>query len=94
MRKEINVRIKTLYGKRKVFNFKCNISFHLSVLIDKIAAEEDKCCGSAEQLEKEKANEKNEKTEKLDKFEKMERFDKNSQYRLISSNVLFLFLLF
>lgn len=60
----------------------------MSVLIEKIAAEEDKCCGNPEQLEKEKANEKN---EKFDKFEKTEKFDKNSQYRLISSNVFFCF---
>lgn len=59
------------------------------MLFEKIASEEDKCCGNVDQIEKEKINEK---TEKLDKFDKMEKFDKNSQYRLISSNVFVLFI--
>ena len=75
-----------MYGKRKIFKFKCNITSHLSTLIDKIAAEEDKCCSNSEQISNEKI-EKIEKIEKLDKFDKIEKFDKNSQYRLISSNV-------
>lgn len=58
------------------------------MLIERIAAEEDKSCGSLDQLEKEKA-EKMDKLDKFEKIEKMERFDKNSQYRLISSKVFF-----
>jgi len=81
LRKEINIRIKTLYGKRKIFNFKCNITSHISSLIDKIGAEEDKCHLNSDQKKKER-------NEKIDKFEKMEKFDKNFQYRFITSNVI------
>ena len=89
MKKEINIRLKTLYEKRRTFNFKCNIESSISILLDKLALEEEKINGEQQSSEKEK-NEKIEKNETLKK-EKFERFDKNSQYRIISSNVKFLF---
>ena len=80
--------MKTLYEKRRTLNFKCNIDSPINILLEKLAVEEEKINGEQSSLEKEK--EKSEKNETLKK-EKFERFDKNYQYRIISSNVNFLF---
>lgn len=82
MKKNINIRLKTLYDKRRVYNFKCNIENPISILLEKLNIEEEKINCEQNSLEKEKL-EKNE----INKKEKFERFDNNSQYRIISSNV-------
>jgi hypothetical protein len=56
----------------------------ISVLIDRLTLEEDKIYSNEISTEK---NEKIEKNDKPEKIEKIERFEKNSQCRLISSNV-------
>ena len=84
MKKNINIRLKTLYEKRRTFNFKCNIESLISILFEKLAIEEEKTNIDQTSLEKEKI-EKNETNKK-------EKFDKNSQYRIISSNVKYYFL--
>lgn len=84
MKKNINIRLKTLYEKRRTFNFKCNIESLISILFEKLAIEEEKTNIDQTSLEKEKI-EKNETNKK-------EKFDKNSQYRIISSNVNYNFL--
>jgi hypothetical protein len=99
LKKDINIRLKTLYDKRKTFNFKCNIESPISILLDKLTVVEDEKMGNVEGVETvpeppvlEKAaveKEKFEKNEMLGKKEKFERFDKNSQYRIISSNVIY-----
>ena len=94
MKKSINIRLKTLYDKRRTYNFKCNIESPISVLLEKLTIEEEKINANSDQtlLEKEKEKEKIEKNE-LNKKDKFERFDKNSQYRIISSNVNFFILI-
>jgi hypothetical protein len=82
LKKNINIRLKTLYDKRRVYNFKCNIENPISILLEKLNIEEEKINCEQNSLEKEKL-EKNE----INKKEKFERFDNNSQYRIISSNV-------
>lgn len=74
--------MKTLYDKRRTFNFKCSIESQISVLLEKLTMEEDKINSDGSSNEKEKS-------EKLEsgKKGKFERFDRNSQYRIISSNV-------
>jgi len=84
LKKNINIRLKTLYEKRRTFNFKCNIESLISILFEKLAIEEEKTNIDQTSLEKEKI-EKNETNKK-------EKFDKNSQYRIISSNVNYNFL--
>lgn len=110
MKKEINIRLKTLYDKRRTFNFKCSIDSPISILLEKLTIEEEKINGEQEnnkEKEKEKieARENSKEKEKENnvfggnsnassgaiiekkKDNKFERFDRNSQYRIISSNV-------
>lgn len=84
MKKEINIRLKTLYEKRRIFNMRCNIESPISILLDKLSIDEEKI--NNEQVVEKADKEKLDKNELLRK-EKFEKFDKNSQYRIISSNV-------
>lgn len=86
MKKDINIRLKTLYDKRRTFNFKCNIESSISILLEKLGIEEEKINGEQQASTSSIDKEKLEKFESLKK-DKFERFDKNSQYRIISSNV-------